>query len=90
VAQTGCGALQTCTVLGGFGLTGTAAVCVPAGAASAGAACSPDVRCLPGLVCYAGACRAFCNPAAPACTSGSCQDLSATLALALGTVGICR
>lgn len=91
IRQTGCAASETCTVLSGAGLNGRAYVCRKAGATLVTDPCGPGKpECAAGLICYADACRTYCDPLGTACPGGACADLSEELLMPLGTLGVCR
>lgn len=85
-----CGPGQACGVVGGSAFGGHAFLCDDVGPLGEGGDCSmDDGLCDAGLGCIDGVCRAWCDPMAPACVSGACVDLSATLYLPPGTIGAC-
>ncbi|MCA9654534.1 MAG: hypothetical protein H6712_33600 [Myxococcales bacterium] len=85
-----CGPGQSCGVIGGQAFGGQAFLCDDAGPLSEGGDCSMDSdACGAGLGCIDGTCRVWCDPAAPACVTGSCVDLSLGLYMAPGTIGAC-
>jgi hypothetical protein len=92
VGQTGCGATETCVVAGGQGFGGTSFYCDPnTGSAASGESCMFDPKsCSPGLACSLGYCASFCDPAAPNCAAGTCQDDSLTYGLPEGSIGSCH
>ncbi len=90
LAQTGCDADQTCSVLGGGPIGGAAFVCEAAGAIPEGGDCALDASaCAPGLACHEDVCRPYCDPGGAPCPQGTCTDISADVGLAAGTVGVC-
>lgn len=85
-----CGPGQSCGVLGGQAFGGQAFLCDDAGPLPEGGDCSmDDGACGQGLTCLEGTCRAWCDLAAPACTTGSCTDVSPSLYLPPGSIGLC-
>jgi hypothetical protein len=58
--QCGCASNQTCDVTD---VTTGAAACVEAGSAALGRGCNTTGNCVPGLTCFAGACRPYCPTA---------------------------
>jgi hypothetical protein len=90
VTQQGCAAAETCTPFTGPGLGGVAWRCTPAlGGAANEALCLDDAACAAGLACVMGACRAYCDPGAPACAAGACVDVGAVYYLPAGRLGAC-
>jgi hypothetical protein len=88
IAQTGCGASQTCTIMGGGPLGGVAYVCDDAGSVPEGDDCSSD-DCEEGLACVEDVCSEFCDPLNDNCTTGVCTDISAVFYLPADTIGVC-
>jgi hypothetical protein len=83
LAGTGCPDGQTCAVIGGGFVSGTATGCRAAGSVAAGGACAATRDCAAGLACNGGVCRAYCDTTV-GCAGGVCGPIGAT-----GTVGIC-
>jgi hypothetical protein len=88
IAQSGCDAGQTCTVMGGGPFGGVAYVCDEAGSVPEGDDCSSD-DCEEGLACVEEVCSEFCDPLNDNCTVGTCMDISVTLYLPADTIGVC-
>jgi hypothetical protein len=85
-----CGPGQSCGVIGGAAFGGHAFLCDDAGPLPEGGDCSmDDGACGVGLACIAGVCRAWCDPLADACATGTCTDISAGLYLPANTLGAC-
>lgn len=57
LAQTGCFLAQGCYFDAALG-----ALCLPAGNAADGSACTSNDQCLPGSGCHSGVCRRYCDP----------------------------
>jgi hypothetical protein len=91
LSQGDCGAQQTCVVVAGSAIIGTAYVCVgAAGNGASGEACADSNACTAGLWCYEGECAALCVPGGQPCQSGVCQDIGSMLYLDTGTLGVCQ
>lgn len=90
-AQSGCGASETCTPVGGGAIVGAASACRVAGSLPVGAACTPlGGGCAPGLLCLGGACVTPCDPkGGDACGGAACRDVSAEVGLPAGGLGVC-
>lgn len=85
-----CGPGQACGVVGGAAFGGHAFLCDDAGPLGEGGDCSMDSgACQAGLGCIGGVCRAWCDPMADACATGTCTDVSAGLYLPADTLGAC-
>jgi len=83
-----CGPGFTCDILGGGAIGGVAFTCDDAGAVDVGGACDM-AQCVSGVTCVEDVCREMCDPAADACSAGSCADISASLYLPAETLGAC-
>jgi hypothetical protein len=85
-----CGPGRACGVVGGSAFGGHAFLCDDAGPLSEGGDCSMEgSACGAGLGCISGVCRAWCDPAADACATGTCIDISASLYLPADSLGAC-
>lgn len=85
-----CGPGEACGVVGGAAFGGHAFLCDDAGPLGEGDDCSMDGSgCGAGLGCLSGVCRAWCDPLADACTTGTCVDVSANLYLPANSLGAC-
>jgi hypothetical protein len=89
VSQTGCGALESCLMLGGSALGGQAFLCAAgSGGVGEGEDCEPG-DCAPGLACLFGSCFRHCIPSEVGCPVGVCVDISQEYYLPEGTMGVC-
>ena len=86
-----CGPGDACGVVGGQAFGGQAFICDNEGPLGEGDDCSANENgCGAGVGCFDDVCRAWCDPMADACVTGTCTDVSLGLYLPVGTIGVCQ
>ncbi len=90
LTQSGCDQPATCVVLGGAPYSGQVNFCDPeVGPVPETGTCTA-ADCEAGLVCIDDKCHSYCNPSAPACGAGICEDVGQSVFLPPGHLGYCE